>query len=357
MWSSRQLHRLSPFSALILLPFFFWGTAMVAMKGVMPLTSPWFIAGVRLVPAGLLVLAVARKKPQPQGWQAWLWISLFALVDGTLFQGFLAYGLSRTSAGLGSVMIDSQPIAVALLALWLYREQVGLIGWLGLGLGILGICLIGLPDRLIASLWQGQGWQETSGTELLHRLIDSGEFWMLLAALSMALGTVMIQRVCRYTDPMVATGWHMVLGGLPLLGFALWNGGSAVWDSLTVTAWLNLAYATVFGSALAYGIFFFYAAKGNLTSLSALTFLTPVFALMFGHLLLAERLTPIQLSGVAVTLVSIYLVNQRQPLAQRFKLAPPNWLDALEGADQASSRQPEQKPSEPLVLPQRQSEP
>jgi drug/metabolite transporter (DMT)-like permease len=52
--------------------------------------------------------------------------------------------------------------------------------------------------------------------------------------------------------------------------------------------WLSLGYATVFGSAIAYGIFFYLASKGNLTSLSSLTFLTPVFALSFGNLFLNE---------------------------------------------------------------------
>lgn len=104
---------------------------MVAMKEVMPHTSPLWVAGVRLVPAGLLVLAVAIAlgKPQPNSLRAWGWISLFALVDGFLFQGFLATGLANTGAGLGSVMIDSQPLAVALLSRWLYQEQVW---WLGL---------------------------------------------------------------------------------------------------------------------------------------------------------------------------------------------------------------------------------
>ena len=59
-------------SLLLIAPFFLWGTAMVAMKGVMPQTTPLFLAGVRLLPAGVLVLAVALwlDKPQPQGWRA-----------------------------------------------------------------------------------------------------------------------------------------------------------------------------------------------------------------------------------------------------------------------------------------------
>jgi drug/metabolite transporter (DMT)-like permease len=109
----------------------------------------------------------------------------------------------------------------------------------------------------------------------------------------------------------------MVLGGLPLYGLSLWWEPHP-WQGLTWTDWGAIAYSTLLGSALAYGIFFFLAAQGNLTSLSALTFLTPVFALLFGNLFLAERLTDLQWFGVGLTLVSIYLINQRQALAQRW---------------------------------------
>jgi drug/metabolite transporter (DMT)-like permease len=311
---------------LLIAPFFFWGTAMVAMKGVMPDTTPLFLAGVRLVPAGLLVVAIASLtgRSQPKGWAAWLWISLFALVDGTLFQGFLAQGLSRTSAGLGSVMIDSQPLAVALLAFWLYGERIGLWGTLGLAIGVIGISLIGLPDEMVFAFFRGE-WLESGFTvafaaiaNQLSQLFASGEFWMLLAALSMAIGTVMVRRVCQHADPVAATGWHMVLGGLPLfLGSSLWE--TEQWQRLDGADWISLGYATVFGSAIAYGLFFYFASKGNLTSLSSLTFLTPVFALIFGSWVLSETLSPLQLFGVGLTLVSIYLVNQRQQLEIFFR--------------------------------------
>ena len=56
-------------SLLLIAPFFLWGTSMVAMKGVIPQSTPLFMAGVRLVPAGLLILLVARwmNRPTPQG--------------------------------------------------------------------------------------------------------------------------------------------------------------------------------------------------------------------------------------------------------------------------------------------------
>jgi drug/metabolite transporter (DMT)-like permease len=306
-------------SALFLIsPFFLWGTAMVAMKGVIPTTEPFFLAGMRLVPAGVLVLMAAAwmGRSQPNSWRGWAWIGLFALVDGALFQGFLAQGLVRTGAGLGSVMIDSQPLAVALMARWLFAEQVGPVGWLGLAFGLTGIALLGLPDAWILGLFQGQFvWQDLPAdlVALVRLLFNQGEWLMLLAALSMAVGTILIRYVCRHVDPVVATGWHMLFGGLPL--FAL-SGmyETAPWQVINLAGWGAIAYSTILGSAVAYGVFFFLAAKGNLTSLSALTFLTPVFALLFGSLFLAESLSPLQWFGVSLTLVSIYLINQREML-------------------------------------------
>jgi drug/metabolite transporter (DMT)-like permease len=78
-----------------------------------------------------------------------------------------------------------------------------------------------------------------------------------------------------------------------------------------------MAYATLLGSALAYGLFFWFASRGDLTGFLALTFLTPVFALLCGRLLLQEHLQPLQWLGAALALVSVLLLNRRQLLWRR----------------------------------------
>ena len=72
--NTNQLTRQSP---LIIAPFFLWGTAMVVMKALLPQTSPMFMAAVRLIPAGILLILGAAYfgRQQPKDWQAWLWIS------------------------------------------------------------------------------------------------------------------------------------------------------------------------------------------------------------------------------------------------------------------------------------------
>ena len=67
-------------------------------------------------------------------------------------QGLLAEGLQRTSAGLGSVIIDSQPLTVAALAALLLGERLSALGVAGLGVGVAGLCLLEVPPQLLASL-------------------------------------------------------------------------------------------------------------------------------------------------------------------------------------------------------------
>lgn len=70
-------------------------------------------------------------------------------------QGFLVEGLQRTSAGLGSVIIDSQPLTVALLASLLFGERLGAAGVAGLFIGVAGLCLLEVPPNALDGLLAG----------------------------------------------------------------------------------------------------------------------------------------------------------------------------------------------------------
>jgi drug/metabolite transporter (DMT)-like permease len=216
------------------------------------------------------------------------------------------------------------------MALWLFGDKIGLWGWMGLALGIVGISLLGLPEEWILALAQGKVVLDSAhlGENMLHDLFQNGQWLMLLASLSMAVGTVLMRFVSRYADPIAATGWHMILGGLPLLALSV-QSETGQWVNLDSSNWFALGYSTIFGSAISYGLFFYFAASGSLTSLSSLTFLTPVFALFFGSIFLGEMLSPLQWFGVGLTLVSIYLINQREALAQKIQRSPTLNLNSI----------------------------
>ncbi len=297
----------------MLLPFALWGTAMAAMKPLLAGGGPLTLAWLRLLPAGAVVLLAALLLRRPLGVDPAdrPWLLAFALIDGSLFQGLLAHGLSHSGAGLGSVLIDSQPLLVALLARALFGEAINPVGWLGLLLGLAGIACLGLPAPLLRFWWL-EGPPAAGPSAWSH-----GEGWMLGAAAAMAVGTVLCRYATRRSDPVAVTGWHMLIGGLPLLlGSALLSrpaaGGPAFWPAWSGLDWGLMAYASLLGSALAYGLFFWFASRGDLTGFSALTFLTPVFALLCGLLLLEERLSGLQWLGAALALGSVLLINRRQ---------------------------------------------
>ncbi|MFO0139612.1 MAG: DMT family transporter [Cyanobacteriota bacterium] len=310
---------------LMLLPFALWGTAMAAMTPLLAGAQPLMVAALRLLPAGvvLLAVAVALGRPLTVAAQDWPWLLLFAAVDAALFQGLLAMGLGRSGAGLGSVLIDSQPLLVALLARALFGEAINPVGWVGLLLGVLGILCLGLPADLLRHWWL-EGPQVSNLQAWSH-----GELWMLGAAAAMAVGTVLCRFATKHSDALVVTGWHMLLGGLPLVLGAAWmaqlqpgDGGAntatalALWPQWTASQWGLMAYASLLGSALAYGLFFWFASQGDLTGFTALTFLTPVFALLSGLLFLEESLRPLQWLGALLALLSVLLIHQRQALWQ-----------------------------------------
>ncbi|AFY74878.1 DMT(drug/metabolite transporter) superfamily permease [Synechococcus sp. PCC 7502] len=318
-------------SIFVILPFLLWGTAMVVMKAIMPQTEPLFLAAFRLIPSGVLLVGLASflGRSQPNGWKAWLWIILFGLVDGALFQGFLAFGLVRTNAGLGSLLIDSQPLAVAVMAALFYQEYIGKLAIFGLGIGFIGIGLIGLPHELWQFVFSGdlsKIWEAG--------IFNLGEWLMLGASLSMAIGTILIRPVVKNADPVAATGWHMIIGGLPLL-FLSRQLETSAWQELDAWGWLGMGYISLMGGAIAYGLFFYLASSGNLTKLSALTFSTPVFAIIFGRIFLSETLTQVQWLGVVLTLTSIYLVSIRNS-------------NAVEKADDSTQLSSQSVPSETI---------
>ena len=294
---------------LMVIPFALWGTAMTAMAPLIPTGGPWLVASLRLLPAGIVVLLWVRASGRSLRIDSrdLGWFGLFTLVDACLFQAVLARGLEQTGAGLGSVLIDSQPLMVALLARALFAESINPVGWLGLGLGLAGILCLGVPADLLRHWWL------LAEQPAMQDLLQAGEAWMLLAALAMAFGTVLIRYASRHSDPVVTTGWHMLLGTLPLLLFSGLERGFAppAWSGFD---WTRMAFASLLGSALAYGLFFWFASRRDLTGFSSLGFLTPVFALATGGWFLGERLAPLQWFGVFLVLLSVLCVSQRRRL-------------------------------------------
>ena len=295
---------------LMILPFALWGTSMAAMTPLVSSAGAEFVASLRLLPAGILVLITTYfLKRDLKIYRCDIkWFVVFTIVDATFFQLFLTYGISKTGAGLGSVLIDSQPLLVALLARAIFGNLINPIGWLGLLFGLGGIVFLGFPKEFLEKWWL------MSDTNLGDIQFNIGEAWMLAAALAMALGTILIRFTCKKSDPVAVTGWHMVFGSFPLIIKYCFETNLQSFPTWSLNEWGLMSFASIFGGAIAYGLFFYFANNKEITGFSTLAFLTPVFALLSGGVWLNERLTSIQWVGVFFVLASVFFVSQRQSL-------------------------------------------
>ena len=286
---------------LMILPFALWGTSMAAMTPLVSSAGPEFVASLRLLPAGILVLITTYLlKRDLKIYRCDLkWFLVFTIVDATFFQLFLTYGISKTGAGLGSVLIDSQPLLVALLARAIFGNLINPIGWLGLLFGLGGIIFLGVPKELLESWWL------MSDKSISDIAFNVGELWMLGASLAMALGTILIRFTCTKSDPVAVTGWHMVLGSVPLILKHCLQTNFQLIPNWSIFDWGLMSFSSIFGGALAYGLFFYFANNKEITGFSTLAFLTPIFALLSGGVYLNERLTIIQWIGVVFVLMSV----------------------------------------------------
>ena len=153
-----------------------------------------------------------------------------------------------------------------------------------------------------------------SDMEMTDVAFNFGELWMLAASLAMALGTILIRFTCTKSDPVAVTGWHMVLGSVPLIIKHCLKSNFEIIPDWSIFDWGLMSFASIFGGAIAYGLFFYFANNKEITGFSTLAFLTPVFALLSGGVWLDERLTIVQWIGVVFVLISVFFVSQRRSL-------------------------------------------
>ena len=105
----------------------------------------------------------------------------------------------------------------------LFGDAINPVGWIGLMIGLVGIICLGAPPELLSHWWlMGQ-------PASISSLWSNGEAWMLAAAIAMAFGTVLIRFTCKESDPVAVTGWHMTLGGLPLI---TWHFFGSSWPAV-----------------------------------------------------------------------------------------------------------------------------
>jgi drug/metabolite transporter (DMT)-like permease len=280
--------------ALVVLICLTWGFNQPAVKLALPDVPPLLQCAIRSSLATLIVVALMRLRGLPIASRDGTLVA--GLVCGALF-GFeflmIYRGLLYTAASRAVLFIYLAPFFVVIGARWLFpSDRFGLMQWLGLLLAFAGMVVaFGVPAPA------------SSPNQLL------GDLMMACAALFWAATTLVIKasplaRVSPEKTLLYQIGLCVPITAIGALVF-----GERIAAMPGPVALGSLAYQTVVVGAT-FSLWFALIVKFSASRLSAFTFLTPLFGVAAGHLVLGEPLTPAFALAVLLVAAGLILVNR-----------------------------------------------
>ena len=273
----------------------FWGLQQVLVKSIMHEVDPLFQASLRCMGACVLLLIWCRVRgirlfERDGSW----WPGLLA---GALFAAEFAciyLGLRYTSASRLTVFLYTSPFWVAaLVPLFVKSERLRPLQWLGMACAFVAVAFA-MREGLDAGNNSALG-------DLLG--LAAGALWGLTTVSIRANNLTRISPEKLLFYQIAATAL-----AVPWLSVALGETWSFQWSAL---AWGSMLAQTVIGAFASYLAWMWMLGRYPATKISVFVFLTPLFALLFGTLLLGESATPTLLMALGLVAVGIVLVNKR----------------------------------------------
>jgi len=271
-----------------------WSTGFIGAKYGLPYAEPLTFLGWRfgIVAVLLAILSVVMRAPWPRGREIVHLAVAGILINACYLGGVFASIYNGVEAGVSSLIVGIQPLLVAAVAGRLLGERVTALQWGGLALGLAGVCLV---------VWEKLGLG--LGTPL-------GMGLSVFALLGMTAGTVYQKRFCGGMD--LRSGNVIQFGAAAIVVLAL----ATVLESMQViwstTFVLALLWAIVVLSIGAITLLFILIRRGAAAQVSSLMYLVPPCTAVIAYFLFDERLAPISLAGMALTVVGVALVNVRR---------------------------------------------
>lgn len=282
-----------PYFFTSVLVMFLWSLCYPLIAFGLSHVPPLQFAFQRALLSGILLLGIGAlsQRPNIKGGRNWVYIVIIGLTSTSMgFWGmFFAGGI--LPPGLATLMTNTQPLIAAVLAWFVLSEHLGYRSIAGLVIGLAGTFLISV---------------ESSTAQNAVRL--PGVLFVLTAALGVAIGNVLMKVLGRSVDVVMAMGWQLVIGAIPL-GVLSFLTESSVVDVPDFRYLVVLSVLGIFGTALPFILWFQLLQRVALVKINPYNFLTPVFGLLLGRLFFDESLSALQWIGAVIVVIGIQFVS------------------------------------------------
>jgi drug/metabolite transporter (DMT)-like permease len=273
-----------------------WGASFLFMRIAAPEFGPFALMLVRCAVAAAVLLPLAwmigRPTPGlsgPARWREAGCIGFAGIINSAIPFACFGYSALHLTAGVNSILNATTPIFGAIVA-WLWLGD-RLTRWRGIGLalGLAGVAII--SANRIHGGGAAVGWAVAA---------------VLLATVCYGISGSFTRRFLSGVDPIRVAAGSQLAAALALA----WP-GLAMWPSQAPSthAWTQAVLLGIFATGLAYLLFFRLIARIGPARTMTVTFLIPVFGVLWGWVFLGETLDTMTFAGGFVVLIGTALAT------------------------------------------------
>jgi drug/metabolite transporter (DMT)-like permease len=261
-----------------------WGISFMFIRVSAPEFGAVALMAVRVLLASLVLLPVmAAHKALPEIIANWRPIALMGVLHYAIPFCLFAYSMLTITGGLSAIINASSPLFAGVIAWILLGERPTASRTSGLFIGFTGVVIL-VWDKLVLN----------DGTTILA--IGAS----VLAAFFYGLAAVLAKKQLTGVSPTAVSTGSMVTASAVLLPASFWFVPAI---APSASAWAMAILLGVLCTAIAFLLYFRLIANIGPTRAITVTFLIPVFAVLFGALFIGEQLTrPMIIGGVVVLL-------------------------------------------------------
>lgn len=274
-----------------------WGGSFFFIKMLLHDFGPWTIAFLRSG-TGLVVIVcimLVLKKPFRLRSISWIPMAIMALINTAIPWALIAFSETRLPSSMASVLNATTPVWTIIMGVLFFRSISSRRQWLGIGIATVGlIVLLDINPETFISV----------------DIIGFG--CMIAATFCYAIGSQISKNLLTLGYSMYQMTFGTLLCTMIGSGIMAYSTEEVSISQLaSVSNILMIIGLGVFGSGIAYILFYFMVEKGSPEFATMVTYLVPCTAVLWGYTLLDEHIKWTLLVGLVIILAGVFIASRK----------------------------------------------
>lgn len=273
--------------------YFIWGSTYLATAWAFKSFPPFFMTGIRLLTAGLLLFLFSYQGVKKATIKQIRNAAFFGMLILAIGSGGSMWSILYLDTGMASLIVGCEPLVLVVLSWLLVGQRASFQKMFGVGLGMIGMYILVSQDTITTSQDAYKGILAVS-----------------IAVLGWTIGAIYMKEADLPASKIANTSVQMLAGGVILLlvSLLLQEDIASIAGRFTWKAFFSLLYLMFFGSIIAYTAFNYLLLKEDPRKVSTATYVNPIIALLLGWYFNNEVITIQSLSAAAILILGVVFI-------------------------------------------------